>query len=292
MIKKKHKTTNSLLIDILKLLTLLKVPKVPVSWHQLKQTISKSDEKQIQKQKMIDLTLYFCPECEEQSNDRNRCTNTSCSYNMNVLVPPHTCMIMNIQQQIEQILKSIHENDLHLSTKRYRKSTTSMTDIQDGRVYKEIICSLKNGPQIDFITLTCNMDGVAVYTSSEQSMWTFTACINELKRTTRFSIENIIGKKSITIYSFSFFSLCIQVLAVSVGRKKPSRSIMQKILSPIVSRLKQLQNINLYKIAGDSYEMLRVYVIGICNDKPANSLVQNQSEPNAMHGCSRCEIAG
>ncbi|CAF2878089.1 unnamed protein product [Rotaria sp. Silwood2] len=38
--------------------------------------------------------------------------------------------------------------------------------------------------------------------------------------------------------------------------------------------------------------MLRVYLIGICNDKPANSLVQYQPEPNALHGCSKCEIAG
>lgn len=38
--------------------------------------------------------------------------------------------------------------------------------------------------------------------------------------------------------------------------------------------------------------MLRIYLIGICNDKPANSLVQNLPEPNALYGCSKCEIAG
>ncbi|CAF4898393.1 unnamed protein product [Rotaria sp. Silwood1] len=94
-----------------------------------------------------------------------------------------------------------------------------MTDIQDGHVYTNILYSLENERQSKFISLTCNIDGVAVYTSSEQSMWTFIACINELKRTIRFSIENII------------------VLAISVGRKKPSRIIMQKMLSPIVQRL-------------------------------------------------------
>lgn len=82
------------------------------------------------------------------------------------------------------------------------------------------------------------------------------------------------------------------VLAVSIGRKKPSRSIMQKMLIPIVSRLKQLEKPNLYQISNISYKMLRIYLIGVSNDKPANSLVQNQPEPNALFGCSKCEIAG
>ncbi|CAF1100809.1 unnamed protein product [Adineta steineri] len=38
--------------------------------------------------------------------------------------------------------------------------------------------------------------------------------------------------------------------------------------------------------------MLRTYLIAVSNDKPANSLVQNLPEPNALFGCSKCEIAG
>ncbi|CAF1405681.1 unnamed protein product [Rotaria sordida] len=142
---------------------------------------------------MIDLTLYFCPECESESSDSDKCTNPYCSYNTNTLIPPHICMIMNIHQQIEQVLRSINRNDLHLPADKYRNSKKSMADIQDGHVYTNILHSLENERQSKFISLTCNIDGTAVYTSSEQSMWTFTACINELKRTIRFSIENIIG---------------------------------------------------------------------------------------------------
>lgn len=86
--------------------------------------------------------------------------------------------------------------------------------------------------------------------------------------------------------------LSVTVFGISVGRKKPSRSIMQKMLDPIVRQLKKLQQPNVYQISNSSFEVLRVYLIGICNDKPANSLVQNQPEPNAMHGCSKCEIEG
>lgn len=82
------------------------------------------------------------------------------------------------------------------------------------------------------------------------------------------------------------------VLGISVGRKKPSKAIMQLMLKPIVERLKQLQNPHIYQLSIDNFEVLRVYLIGLCNDKPANSLVQNLSEPNSLFGCSKCEIPG
>ncbi|CAF4533220.1 unnamed protein product [Rotaria sp. Silwood2] len=186
-----------------------------------------------------------------------------------MLVPPHTFMVMNIEQQIRQVLNSMNPNDLKLSSSRGSDFSPSlMTDIQHGRVYMNILRTLNNQRESKFITLTCNVDGVALYSHSEQHMWTFTACINEIKRTLRFSIENIIG------------------------HKKPSRIIMQKMLSSIVLRLNELQKPNFYQISNFSQEMLRLYLIGVCDDKPANSLVQNQPEPNALYGCSKCEIAG
>ncbi|CAF3612403.1 unnamed protein product [Rotaria socialis] len=64
------------------------------------------------------------------------------------------------------------------------------------------------------------------------------------------------------------------------------------MLNPIVTRLKLLQKPCLYRLSNGFYQMLRVYLIGISNDKPANSIVQNQPEPNALFGCAKCEIAG
>lgn len=196
MMKKKHKCTNSLLIDFLKLLTLLKVPNVPSSWHKLKQAVNKVQKQPKDKQKLIDLTLYFCPECGNESTSSEKCTNKDCPCNKIALISPHTFMIMNIEHQIQQVLSTINHNELHISRSMCTDVTSlSMTDIQDGRVYMNISRTLNNQSDSKFITLTCNIDGVKVYTNSEQSMWTFTACINELQRKIRFSIENIIGKK-------------------------------------------------------------------------------------------------
>lgn len=82
------------------------------------------------------------------------------------------------------------------------------------------------------------------------------------------------------------------MFGISVGRRKPSKCIMQMMLKPIVHRLKDLQAPRLYCISSTDVQLLRIYLIGISNDKPANSLVQNLSEPNAQYGCSKCEIAG
>lgn len=195
MIKKKHKCTNSLMMDFLKLLAILKVPNVPSSWYKLKQIVNRSETKSTEKQQMIDSTCFFCPECEQESNSSEKCTNQHCAYKKNALIPPHTCVIMNVQHQINHVLRTIDQNDLDFPTKS-RHSIISMTDIQHGNIYSNILQSLKDDHSPNFISLTCNIDGAAIYTSSEQSMWSFTACINELKRTLRFSVENIIGKIS------------------------------------------------------------------------------------------------
>lgn len=206
MMKKKHKCSNSLVADMLKLLIALKVPHIPSSWYKLKGYVKKTEEAPQVKQQMIDSTLYFCPECQQQSIDACKCTNEKCSFFSNTLIPPHTFLVMNIQQQIQQILKSIDQDDLHLQAQPSTVFTTPMTDIYHGRVYKNIIESLRNEQHNHFISLTCNIDGVAVFTSSEQSMWTFTACLNELDRLIRFNMENIIGI-NFTKYNYYIFSL-------------------------------------------------------------------------------------
>jgi hypothetical protein len=290
MIKTKHKCTISLMVDLLKLLAILRVTNVPSSWHQLKEQIKKAERSTGVDQKMIDATVYFCPECERECVKPDKCTNKDCAPNGNVSTTPHTLLVMNVKQQIEQLLLSVNREDLHLP-RRMESPSLPMKDIYHGQVYADVFRSLQNEDKKLFVSLSCNIDGVAVYTSSEQSMWTFTACVNELKRSIRFDLERIIGESPFFSTFLHLIDL-ILVLGISVGRKKPSKSIMQKMLHPIVLRLKELQKAILYRILDGSYEILRVYLIGISNDKPANSLVQNQAEPNAMYGCSKCEIAG
>ena len=238
MIKKKHKCSNNLIVDLLKFLTSLKVPHVPTSWQKLTTIIKTMGGLPKGNEKMIDSTVYFCPQCERESMNSNKCTNECCSFFIHTLIPPHKFLIMNVQQQLEQILKSIDRNDLHLATQPDEYSM--MTDVQHGEVYSNIIHSLQHEHHESFLSLTCNIDGAVVYTSSEQSVWTFIACVNEIRRSSRFHVDKIIGKNRILTYFYHLFSLTL-VLGISIGRKKPSKSIVQKMLHPIVLRLKELQ---------------------------------------------------
>lgn len=194
LIKKKHKCTNSLMIDLIKLLKMLNVPNVPATWHRLKQTILKTGDSKEKNSSIIKSITLYCPQCNEKSFSSNKCTNDKCLFQFNKVIQPHTFFLMDIRQQIQQILKSIDRNDLRLSRQLDKDSATLMRDIQDGSIYNNILKTLSNERNRDFISLTCNIDGVSVYSNSEQSMWTFTACINELKRSIRFGIEKIIGK--------------------------------------------------------------------------------------------------
>jgi len=193
MLKRKHKCSNSLIADVLKLLKALKVPRSPSSWYKLKEHVKRAQDETKIKQELIYSTLYFCPECEHQSMNAYKCTNNKCSASFSNLIIPHTFLVMNIRQQIEQILKSIDQTNLHLTAQTSTTFSTTMTDVYDGRVYKNVVESLKNEYHKHFISLTTNIDGVAVYTSSEQTMWTFTACLNELDRSIRFNIEKMIS---------------------------------------------------------------------------------------------------
>lgn len=192
MLKKKHKCTNSLIVDILALLRSLRVTKIPSSWQRLKSCLMANNKNLSKNEQLIEQTIYFCPQCEVESNDPTKCTNQKCPYFVSTPIRPHKFLLLNIHQQIVQILNSINHHDLELST--LINESDSMTDIRDGHVYCEINRSLQNEYHHLFISLVCNIDGAAVYTSSEQSMWTIIGCINEIRRQIRFDIDKIIGK--------------------------------------------------------------------------------------------------
>lgn len=156
LIKRKHKCTNSLIVDLIKMLRVLKVPNVPESWQVLKRIIRSIDQFP-KHEKIIKSTLYFCSHCERESTKPNKCTNENCEAFSNVCLSPHRFLLMDVQIQLEQVLKCIDKNDLHLEQQM----------VSDGEVYCQVKRSLKSEQHKSFISLTCNIDGVAVYTNSE-----------------------------------------------------------------------------------------------------------------------------
>ncbi|CAF1669695.1 unnamed protein product, partial [Didymodactylos carnosus] len=68
------------------------------------------------------------------------------------------------------------------------RANEEVKDIQDGKVYKQIA---RNETQ-QFITLLMNVDGIQVGNSTDVSLWLITMAINEIKRSERFKVKNVI----------------------------------------------------------------------------------------------------
>ncbi|CAF3413639.1 unnamed protein product [Rotaria sp. Silwood2] len=175
--------------------------------------------------------------------------------------------------QLRDILS--HTQELNFEQQQRSSSNIGIIDdIYDGEKYQDIIKKEKGK---EFLTLIMNVDGIEVSKSSSSSLWIFTFVINEIKRSERFKLKNVIIGG---IVSTTF---------------KPNRDQMQKLLSPIVNELLILEKGETFEVQGlstSSNMHLKTFLIGSCCDKPAQSLVQGISEPIGAFGCGRCELQG
>ncbi len=251
-------------------------------------------------------TITICQSCEMVVKSTNNCSNIQCSQHIGFKLKPYTYTYFNIRRQIEQILQ--RETKI-----RFQKASSSsipespppptapiaavpvptapvptapllptapppssvLTDIKDARIYRDFLSKVAIN-DCHYITLTLSTDGVQIGTSTEKSLWLITLTINEIEKSDRFLLHNVI------------------VGGINNCFKKPSRQIMRIMIDPIVQELKQLENPKFcyIKSLNNKFEMYCVHLLGSTNDKPATALLQNIPEPNAAFGCSRCEIKG
>jgi hypothetical protein len=91
----------------------------------------------------------------------------------------------------------------------------------------------------------------------------------------RFAVENIL------------------LAGVWPGPSKPSRPEMMLFFRPLVNELVTLEQGVTFNFNDDNISnVVRVFLIGCCCDKPAQALVQVLPEPTAAYGCGRCEVNG
>lgn len=178
--------------------------------------------------------------------------------------------MFDIRQQLEVVFATTPDlllNKDHCSKKQ-------MNDIVDGHVYRRIM-EKEAGP---FVTLTMNLDGIQPNKSSDQSLWPVLFVINEIKRKKRYSLENVV------------------IGAMWPGPSKPSRAQLNLVFEKIVSDLGDLENGRHFELYSrdqqDRSAFLKVFMISICCDKPAQCLLQCLPEPNGYFGCGHCELRG
>jgi hypothetical protein len=258
LFKHRHHLSIECMADLLSLLLLLEVENVPRSWHQLKQQISAIKPKR----------SYFtpCENCCLPSTNASKCTN--CGQLIRRALYEKTFINFSIKDQLEIIL---YNNDISLLFSSYTSNV--MTDIKDGHVYQQLktLCHDK------FLTLTLNIDGVEVKKKSNKSIWPALLVINEIPLDQRYNLENVI------------------IAGVWIAPNKPSRKEMKCFLSPVVEELSEMENgyiFNDCRKSPNHQNMIKLFLIGSCCDKPAQALVQNLPEPIARFGCGRCEVPG
>lgn len=219
------------------------------------------------------MITYLCPVCCEASSSPVHCKNTSCTQYSSFTQSPFHYLRLPILPQLREIL--YHTYPINIDQQQIPSSNIDvMNDIYDGKAYQNII---KKQQGNEFLTFLMNADGIQVSNNSTTSLWIFTLAINEIKRTERFKLKNII------------------VGGIVSATSKPTRAQMQSLLSPMVDELLVLEQGTSFEMKGLNYSIskyLKCFLIASCCDKPAQSLVQGISEATGAYGCGGCEIKG
>ncbi|CAF1661149.1 unnamed protein product [Rotaria magnacalcarata] len=268
LLKVRHRISTKGMDDICKLLKILKTPNAPLNFSRIKRLFFRNSSPTLSSS-----ISFICSACCDASTSSNHCNNINCSQHASYQTPPLQYFKLSILQQLREILAC--EQDLNFEhQKQPSLNSDLLNDIYDGDKYQHII---KNEIGNRFLTLVMNADGVQVSKDASLSLWIITFAINEIKRSERFKLKNIIIGGIVSCPS------------------KPTRNHMRKIFAPIIQELLILERGETFEVKSlneNPFICLKTYLIACCADKPAQSLVQSISEPIGAYGCGRCEIEG
>ena len=253
LLKRKHNLSVNCVNDIIDLLKSLRVSNIPSSWYKVKRLLTES--------KATCNEYLICPVCDRSMRRRSPCRNCPTDHSIKL----QSFYLFSITDQLQSILINNPNLDFLRNSKR-----SSMRDIHDGAVFQSVRTRTSNPT----VTMTMNIDGVQLSRGSQSTLWPILFVVNELPPNVRFSIENII------------------LAGVWPGPSKPSRDQIRLMYRPLIDELLSLEHGHAFTLFDDHIEVLEVYLIAGCCDKPAQAVVQCISEPIAVYGCGRCEISG
>ncbi|XP_075742920.1 uncharacterized protein LOC142796363 [Rhipicephalus microplus] len=208
---------------------------------------------------------YYCKECGSivpNASERDfvcpQCT---------ALDPPenHFAMI-DAKKQIEVLLSSscVAKGLLAaLQKKQSRAHETDLTDITDGKLYKN---QMKEASWSD-LTVTFNVDGARAFKCSKSSLWPIQCVVNELPVTLRWSNMLLCG--------------------LYFGKGHPKMAPFLELFIENISKVGAIKwDCNGLKLSS------KVSVVCCCVDAPARAAVLNMKQFNGYYGCSFCHHKG
>ena len=102
--------------------------------------------------------------------------------------PPCQFVCMPILSQLRDILARAQYLNFQRQDQSFQPTST-IKDISHGAAYDRILLEQSS---TRFISLFMNVDGINIAKSSNTFLWIITFVINELKRTERFKLKNVI----------------------------------------------------------------------------------------------------
>lgn len=171
-------------------------------------------------------------------------------------------VILDVKNEIANLIED--------NTKYYEKVQNDtlrdpeiMSDITDGKLYKEFKNSLSADERKNFVTTAFNSDGSPVFKHSKCSLWPIQMTINELP----FHVRTM---KPI-------------VCGLWFGKDKPD---MHTFLKPFVEKMNALANEGVRCKISNVLRMIRVYCLCCCVDSVARAPMQGIVQYNGAYGCS------
>lgn len=137
-----------------------------------------------------------------------------------------------------------------------------ITDITDGRIYRELLSEGGFLYHNCNITVLMNTDGLSLYSSSKVQPWPLFFAINELSPSLRFARENII------------------LASIWQGKGKPP---MQQYLGSLCSVFNNLYDAGIVVELDNKETSVKVKVICGTYDLPAKAAVLNMTQYNEVN---------
>ncbi|CAM4840057.1 unnamed protein product [Rotaria magnacalcarata] len=266
---KKHSISKAAVNDICRILNFFNIPNMPKDFRGVISRVKKNNSKLLHGNHS-----FICPSCLRKGSSSSKCDANGCVSALSYARKPTSVFTFSLLPQIISILE---REDRVSSSYVFGQSH----DVINSRRYQEIITKQKQiDPQRNIVTFTLNTDGVLIKRIS-RSLWMTCACINELPRSKRFQINNIL------------------ICSISTGDEKPKKKEYAKILEDIVHELKFLENIvfdvilpSHKKDHKNKYTHFYAFTISAVCDKPAQALAMNIKDPTGYFSLSETSTTG
>lgn len=154
MIKRRHKCSNELIVDIIRLLKKIfpNDTRIPKSIYDIRKLLNiKSEQRKGNENNSTTITI--CQTCETVQTSSTKCSTALCNIDENYKLAPYVYTWFNIRQQFEQIIGR-ENNMISTSGSDLTTSFAVMKNIVDGRLYKHVARNEKSDDITKLFTLS------------------------------------------------------------------------------------------------------------------------------------------